>query len=165
MRHSLSLFRTIVKHKWYVMKAGRRFGVSWYRLLVHDLSKLSPAEFIGYRNKFHAGVDDPDGFAQTWRHHLEKNDHHWQHPSYEDGAKPMPEQCVREMVADWISAGIAYGGKNPDVNDWPWLRENMPRMILHNTTFETLVDVLREMGASEKTIDEIRTMRRPGGKR
>lgn len=37
-------FKTIVKHKWYVMKFCFKCGLYW-RGLVHDLSKFSFAEF------------------------------------------------------------------------------------------------------------------------
>ena len=135
MNHSIALLRTIVKHKIGVAKAGRRFGVSWYRILVHDLSKLSPAEFPGYRDRYHAGIEDKEGFDRTWHNHIARNRHHpefWIQTSRHAMGVPldMPEMFIREMLADWFGASWAYAGAWPDPKDWPWLRDNLAKITL-----------------------------------
>jgi hypothetical protein len=41
----------LLLHKWYVFLAGRRLKVPFWRLVVHDLSKFSPAEFRHYARR------------------------------------------------------------------------------------------------------------------
>lgn len=160
LQHSWALLKTIMLHKLHVAKTGRRLGVTWRRVLLHDLSKLSSKEFPGYRKRFHEKTPDPKNlYDRAWQHHLEHNDHHWEATAYKGGVVPMPEQCVREMVADWFAAGIVYNGSAPNVNDWAWLKNNSSKMKLHHETFETLTNVLKELGANDQTISEIRALR------
>lgn len=35
----------ILKHKWFVLLAGLEVGVPLWRLIIHDWSKFTPAEF------------------------------------------------------------------------------------------------------------------------
>jgi hypothetical protein len=108
----------VLRHKFYVWQYGRRLGVSWRRLLLHDLSKFRPSEWFAYVERFH-GPQPPspatlERFRAAWRLHATFNDHH---PECWLGASgPMPEECVREMVADWCAAGVAQG--KPDHLAW-----------------------------------------------
>lgn len=153
VRKYLRLITAILRHKWYVFIAGRRLKVPFWRLVVHDLSKFSPAEFTQYARKFYGNGDDDRGFAEAWWHHYFHNDHHWEY--YVSGdprmrgiptadTLPMPEVCVREMVADWFAAGKVYNGAWPDPHNFTWLDENSNRMQLHPQTWAWLLVVLDE---------------------
>lgn len=148
----------ILRHKWYVFIAGWRLKVPLWRLLTHDLSKFSPAEFGAYARQFHGDKGDPMGFAHAWLHHQHHNAHHWEYwigssahnkspllDGIDDGhVLPMPESAVREMVADWLAAGKVYNGAWPDPNHWTWFKENRHKMQMHLTTWARLFVVLEE---------------------
>lgn len=139
--------RTVLRHKLFVLIAGRRTGVPFWRLLVHDLSKFSRAEWSPYVRRFALGrggaVDheaDADEWRLAWNHHWHRNPHHWEHwlrfVPYDGGGTsthyiaeiPMPETYVREMVADWMGAGRAYTG-TWDAREW--YAKNRSKIILH----------------------------------
>jgi hypothetical protein len=85
---------------------------------------------------------------------LRLNDHHWQFHIFsngydkegyatEDGCLPMPEVCIREMVADWMGSSYAYTGT------WDmagWLKENLPNIKLHSESRIILMEVLTSIG-------------------
>jgi hypothetical protein len=81
----LRLIKTVLLHKWYVFRAGRRLKVPFWRLVVHDLSKFSPAEFAAYARNFYGDRSDPHGFDRAWLHHQNHNDHHWEYWAARDG--------------------------------------------------------------------------------
>ena len=136
----------VAVHKWAIVVAGREVNrvlapiglrVSWRRLVVHDLSKLSRAELMPYARHFakrardrHA--PDPD-FERAWRHHYEHNDHHPEHFFDESGTvRRMPDAAVIEMVVDWMAASRAYEGTWPCCGGhWRWLEHNWDRLKLH----------------------------------
>ncbi|WP_155300581.1 DUF5662 family protein [Deinococcus kurensis] len=136
------------RHKRYVYAAGRKLGVSRWQLLVHDLSKFTPAELPHYARQFFMKptVANRDAFAAAWLHHQNTNPHHWEYwvprtghtlslGSSQSAAMPMPRRYVNEMVADWLGAGRAYEGRYPDSLDgWTWLHANLPKMTLHPMT-------------------------------
>lgn len=107
----------LFRHKLYVWQAGRALKVPLRRLICHDFSKMSRAEWWPYARHFHApGTTDEEkeaslkAFKEGWKHHIELNDHH---PEYwtRKGRKgtQMPDEAIREMVADWWAAGKAQG--------------------------------------------------------
>jgi len=62
----------------------------------------------------------------------------------------MPPKYVREMIADWVGAGMAISGRK-DPN--PWYKKNKDKMLLHKDTRQLveyeLLDIaslLREKG-------------------
>jgi len=152
-------FWTVLRHKWFVMIAGRKTGAPLLRLLLHDLSKLGPYEIDAYADKFHSARSEPGinrRFAFAWLHHQNSNAHHWEYwinrsghsqPGLFDidGAFEMPEWAVREMVADWMAAGRAYDGEWPQANGWKWLWKNYPQMILHFETDNKLSVILHQV--------------------
>lgn len=144
MTHYLRYLKTVLKHKWYVLVAGRRLKVPIWRLVAHDLSKLSWAEFGPYARNFCGDKGDPAGFKRAWRHHLSCNDHHWDHWLTHNEPAVMPMVCVREMVADWFAAGKAYNGAWPNPTDYVWYKQNRPRMQLHWVTVMRICGVLAE---------------------
>jgi hypothetical protein len=152
-----------LRHKWFVLLAGRRTRTTIWRRIRHDLSKLLPCELPHYQRQFFGAADNPLGYIGCWTHHQNANDHHWEYwiprtghsrcnpPFVDNEPIPMPEEAVREMVADWLASGRAYGGHWPDVNNWTWYRTNRSRMRIHPAT-ERLIDiVIRELQAAAKT--------------
>lgn len=130
------------RHKYFVFVAGWNLHVPFWRLLKHDWSKFTPSELPHYGRQFFGDVKDPDAWARAWLHHQNTNDHHWEYwvtrgqrtSGHSKGPLPMPWVAVREMVADWMAAGRAYKGKWPDLENWTWLNENLPRIDLHPET-------------------------------
>lgn len=134
----------VAVHKWAIVVAGRDVNraiapsglrVSWRRLLLHDLSKLTRAELMPYARHFgtpHRGAPDP-AFAAAWRHHYEHNDHHPEHFVQPDGTPArMPDEAVVEMVVDWMAAGRAYAGAWPCCGGhWRWLEDSWDQLRLH----------------------------------
>lgn len=100
-----------------------------WRLIIHDWSKFLPSEWGAYVRRFGAGragkfnnTADPMDFHMAWTHHWHYQPHHWEHWLRLDRsgcvqAMEMPEQFVREMVADWMGAGRAYVG-HWDIREW-----------------------------------------------
>lgn len=159
-------FEGLHLHKLYVLQAGLIVGdIPEEKLFNHDASKFTEVEFPYYARQFHGDKGDPAGFARAWLHHIHYNDHHWNHWLFSDGyspygsgielngALPMPEVCVREMVADWMGAGKAYTGS---WNMTGWLDKNLDlgnlaasRIKIHSETAEILFDVLYSIGYRE----------------
>lgn len=143
---------SVLRHKWYVAVAGRRLGVSFWQLLIHDLSKFSRAEFGPFARRFGRGTagaleheKEPREWRDAFQHHWMVNPHHWQFWLWhnEDGSvepQPMTDCYLREMVADWCGASYAYTGS------WrirEWYQKNT-RLVLHPDTraqVEALIDV------------------------
>ncbi len=161
----------LIRHKWYVFRACRLFGVPLRQALLHDWSKFTPAEWLPYTRHFrylpfhwlvmgNVGTvyrrgDDP-AFDQAGERHWRQNPHHWQHwcRRGEDGTLqplPIPDSYAREMVADWIGASKAQG--NRDIVGW--YAANRAQIILHPQTrrlVEHLLDVAQEQGLIEAPV-------------
>lgn len=128
--------RYLAVHKWFVLIAGLKVGAPLWRLLIHDWSKLTPAEWGPYVRRFYDKERErPGEFDSAWRHHQEHNPHHWQFwlrgNGYEPAPTLMPEHFAREMVADWMGAGRAITGC------WEvaeWYDKNAEKMVLHPAT-------------------------------
>jgi hypothetical protein len=150
----------VLIHKWYVLRAGRITGVSVRRLLVHDWSKFTPTELLGYAGNI-GGKNDKRKWAKSWLHHLHHNPHHPEHwilswrgnpEFYQDMAEsiapfvvvlPMPETYVREMIADWMGASKVITG-SWDISKW--LNQNGPDMHFHDDTIVIIDKVMKEIG-------------------
>ena len=93
--------------------------------LFHDLSKLSPQEFL-VGAKYWKGTESPNnserkdtGVSLAWLHHKGRNKHHFEYwidymgrsdPRTIGGAR-MPRRYVAEMVFDRVSASRTYQGE------------------------------------------------------
>lgn len=172
MKKHWKYLRYVVIHKWFVFVAGRKAGVSPWRLLKHDWSKFLPCEWYPYVEYFYGEYRPycgPDrrpneeankldwtrrrdvSFDQAWAHHQHVNDHHWQHwLLVNDDATivimEMPEPCWREMVADWCGAGRAITGK------WEaamWYQKNKVNIRLHNATRLNVEHLLAQMAGED----------------
>lgn len=126
MKPHLRYASYVVRHKWFVFVAGLKTRAPIWRLLIHDWSKLSRAEWTPYVRSFYR-PDIPReakqaAFDAAWLHHQHRNPHHWQHWLLQEddgGLKTleMPSALIREMVADWMGAGRAITGRW-EVAEW-----------------------------------------------
>lgn len=131
----LKYLNYVLRHKWFVFYAGLKTGAPLWRLIIHDYSKFSRAEWSGYVESFYSGrprEETKDEFQRAWLHHLHNNPHHWLHwvLMHEDGTRTafeMPHNLVLEMVADWLGAGRAITG-HWDIAEW--YEKNGPGMLL-----------------------------------
>lgn len=137
----------LIRHKWFVFRAGLKLKASIWRLLIHDWTKFLPSEFFPYLRKFYGPVGtDWARYDHAWNYHQKRNKHHWQYwvLIYDNGRMEpleMPDKYVREMVADWAGAGKAKTGKW-DLVDWYYghcsmkLHPNTRKKVEHliNTT-------------------------------
>lgn len=152
MKAQIAYLKYVLRHKWFVFKACLRLGVPLYLAIIHDWTKFTPQEWGAYVRTFfnddgtkkdlrNQSSYDPNNvgsvteFSVAWVHH-QKNKHHWQAwISIGDGGKlkaiPMREVYAREMVADWVGAGMAITG-NPDPTEW--YEKNKDKMVLHSET-------------------------------
>jgi hypothetical protein len=148
----------VLKHKWFVFLGALKlrrtvpyYRVPWLRLLIHDWSKFTPSEWRGYVERFFGDSTDSAetkrAFAAAWKHHYTTNDHHWEWWSkqpwmlrsefFKEPFK-MADECIFEMVADWMGAGRGITGK------WEmpeWYSANRDRIELHPDT-RKLVDAI-----------------------
>jgi len=143
MREMIGLLKYAVyllRHQWYVRLACFRCGLYW-RGLIHDLSKWTPAEFFPYARFFaNKNPRNPTGyykptdtgdpaFERAWLHHVHHNDHHWQHwvIGTEDGLKcySMSGSAIKEMICDWWGAAKAQGSK---LSVLEWYKANKHKM-------------------------------------
>lgn len=158
LRRHLAYGRYIARHKWFVLQAGLKTKAPIWRLLIHDWSKLTPAEWLPYVAKFY-GIKYIRGsipwelvnehFDAAWLHHQHRNPHHHQHwvLREDDGEMKvlrMPDKLVREMVADWMGAGRAITGR------WEvaeWYVKNSEKMVLHSDVREQVEQIIENVSA------------------
>lgn len=161
--------RNILVHKWWVMVYGRRMGINFWRLLVHDMSKFSPTEFWE-SVKYYKGDSSPipeckkiNGFSYAWQHHKGRNPHHYEYwtDNYDIGMTliPMPYKYVCEMMADWFAAGRTYQGKEFTVKSqcdwWEWKKTTKP--AIHEATIDLIDHIFMYIG--EHPWDPFKVMR------
>ena len=146
MKPHLRYASYVARHKWFVFQAGLRTGAPLWRLVIHDWSKLTRAEWGPYVTKFYGNWGHADGLADAdaigarvnaafdaaWLHHQHRNPHHWQYWRLkEDLGKEklieMPEHFIREMTADWMGAGRAITGKWEVAS---WYAKNREKIML-----------------------------------
>lgn len=175
----------ILRHKWFVFKAGLKLGVNPIQLILHDWSKFLPDEFIAYAEWFNgykivdknarrlgywihehrSWYEAPESFEKAkrkqafdraWLKHQHRNPHHWQHwlLREDDGdlkVLEMPYKYRREMLADWIGAGLAITGK---MEVWTWYERTKEHRLLHkydqNWIEANIAELKREYEQKEK---------------
>jgi hypothetical protein len=161
VRPHLEYASYVARHKWFVFRAGLKTGAPLWRLLIHDWSKFSPAEWSAYVESFYKPLDPSIGrgegaagvaldkrlkaerkarFNAAWLHHQHRNPHHWQHWLLREDDGPtlvleMPESLIREMVADWMGAGRAITGKWEVAS---WYAANAHKIVLAPETREAV---------------------------
>ncbi|CAF0864827.1 unnamed protein product [Rotaria sp. Silwood1] len=156
----------VLKHKYFIIVAGIRinhllrstsYQVSYKRLLLHDLSKLGPAEFWPYAEHFcgkkSVNQKNDNAFDVAWLHHVAHNDHHYEHfiSNYSQIAKrvrndlelaqnfvgEMPDDALLEMVVDNVAATRSYEGYWPSgtkKDGWIWMTKYFDHYVLHQRT-------------------------------
>ncbi|MDP3645939.1 MAG: DUF5662 family protein [bacterium] len=134
----------ILHHKWWILfyeiKIG---GIPLWRLIVHDWTKFSRAEF---KPRFRYQIQKVIGKESAeWKacvdHHHRHNAHHWQYWVRNGIAQPIPETYVREMIVDWLAADKTYCDGITS-----WLREEFPKMNLHQETVQLMKSILVSQG-------------------
>ena len=127
----------LTAHKYYVFLAGRALEVPLHQLVIHDWSKLTPAQWFPYTNYFYPPTPEArppevhEAFWLAWKLHQNEK-HHWQRWVVigDDGSlRPieMPKKYVREMVADWWGAGAVRGM----FNSLDWYMARRDKIILY----------------------------------
>ena len=137
-RACLDYLRSLLRHKYFVFRAGYGFASTW-RLIKHDASKFLPSEFFPYAYYFHGekfGLDrNKPAFSTAWSLHKQRNDHHWEYWAEFDETghfviDTMPDEVMREMVSDWFGASKAYTGYWPkDFTSWTWMRDEGRKVV------------------------------------
>jgi len=80
----------IIRHKWFVLLAGIKVRASLWLLLIHDLSKFRPSEWLPYAEFFYArskkkiSISSGNGLKKK---PIPKDDHLGQESSWKDGQK------------------------------------------------------------------------------
>jgi hypothetical protein len=163
MRAHLAYLKYVLRHKWFVFWACLKTGAGIWLGLIHDLSKFLPREWFPYIKQFYnsdgtkkpsirdaSGAYDPAAqpkeFQEAWLNH-QRNRHHWQAwVSIGDGGKLtpilMPKRFLRELIADWMGAGMAQSGKT---DPKAFYETNKSKMIFHDQTRQDLEEMLREI--------------------
>ena len=81
----------------------------------HDVSKMSPSEFVQYQQQFYPADGlipniDREEFQDAWRHHWENNPHHWENWTKAKETFPNESSCHCVcMVVDWMAMGLHFG--------------------------------------------------------
>lgn len=129
----IKYFWYVLRHKWYVLLAGRKLGCNLGQLLLHDMSKFSKAEWTPYVNRFYRKQENKSQFYKALVHHYENNPHHWNFWVDDITQQPqnMPLYFIREMVADWMGAGRVKTGSYDVVK---WYAKNQNKLNLHPIT-------------------------------
>lgn len=144
--------KNIITHKFWVVVYGRKLGCSWWRLLMHDMSKFSKEEFVE-SVIFYRGNASPipycksiKGYSMAWQHHKGRNKHHYEYwtDNYDAGTTtiPIPLDYVIEMMADWMAAGRTYMGKGFSIENqknW-WENKKKESFKIHPATFSLIDD-------------------------
>lgn len=163
MKSHLKYLSYVLRHKYHVARGGLIFGVSWWRILKHDWTKLLPSEWFPYVAHFYGRRDVKrphglriDAFDRAWLRHLHRNDHHWQHwvLRNDDGSSrvlEMPGPAAREMVADWYGAGYAIHGRDDLAG---WFSESSGQMLLNGSTRSFAEGLIRDHAAPAPPIPE-----------
>jgi len=134
--------------------------------LFHDWTKFLPSEWCAYVDNFYnkdgskKPHEETEAFSAAWNSHQKRNPHHWQYyVLLQDKGDliplEMPEKYAREMLADWIGAGLAINGKN-DVHFWYY--KNKENIKLHPNTRKFIEKLLSDLKFSLSSEDKIINM-------
>ena len=164
MWHPIKHYRTIHHHKMLVLRHCFRCGLYWQGL-THDLSKLSPVEFLAGA-KYWQGTQSPnnvqrrvEGYSAAWLHHKGRNKHHYEYWTdlslatrrYEP--VEMPRRYLVEMVMDRRAACMTYEGKHYDPGSaLRYFEKSRERLLMHPNTEKALgylLTMLRDQGEEE----------------
>lgn len=65
MKAHLHYASYVVRHKWFVFYAGLKIKAPLWRLVIHDWSKLTPAEWFPYVLRFYGHEGTADAFNRA----------------------------------------------------------------------------------------------------
>ena len=153
--------KTITIHHHLVMTYCFRAGLYWQGLF-HDLSKLSPTEFL-QGAKYYQGTRSPNnaereatGVSLAWLHHKGRNKHHYEYWTDYDVRihrtvpVKMPLRYLKEMVCDRIAASKIYKkDQYTDASPLEYYLRGHDGRIMHEETaalLEALLTLLRDRG-------------------
>lgn len=125
-----------------------------YRVLQHDASKWSKAEFMPYRQYYY-----PTTFAskellnKAWIHHFMNNDHHPEYWIIDKDidlilkeqftgleSEDMSIEAILEMICDWIAMSLYF---NSSLITWYYNEgSKYPFSILTRNIVENIIDIL-----------------------
>lgn len=157
--------KTITKHKLKVMHLCFKVGI-YKRGLMHDLSKLSPVEFLAgvkYYRGYRSPIDREKevlGYSKGWLHHKGHNRHHWEYwldftREKELKGMPMPKEFIAEMFCDRVAASMIYQKENyKDDSALNYYLGGKDYIIMHQKTQETIerwLTYLADHGLDETT--------------
>ena len=106
MNSHFAYLQDLLRHKWWVIVEGRKLGLPLGQLIVHDLSKFLPDEWLAGVAFRRSGRTD----TAALKKHYRRNPHHPQHWLRGGCALPMPERFRLEMLADWRAVGRTKPG-------------------------------------------------------
>ena len=164
-------FKTITKHKFYVMKLCFRFGL-YKQGLKHDLSKYSWTElvtgakyYLGYKSP-NSNERDTIGYSSAWLHHKGRNKHHWEYwidfTSKGIIAIEMPINYVVEMFCDRVAAGKIYlDDKYTNDNPIEYFLKGNAKTSMHPNTAKLLEGwlMMLQQEGEEKTFAYIKNLK------
>ena len=157
MAHPFKHFCTISRHRNRVISHCFRAGIG-FQGLFHDLSKLSPTEFIPGA-KYYQGTRSPNererelfGYSAAWMHHKGRSRHHFEYWNDLNPATKMyepvrmPLRFVKEMFCDRVAASKIYQGKAySDAHPLEYFIRGNARAKMHPDTADLLEDWLRRL--------------------
>lgn len=164
----------VLRHKWFVFIECCKLGVP-FRGIMHDMSKFMPDEFIPYARYFYGNYksykelhgdqrlvfllsnclskeDVKKDFDIAWLKHQKRNPHHWQWwiLHLDDGWEKileMPDEYIKEMVADWRGAGKAIHGFDDVAN---WYAMTKDKKSFGKQTREKVDKMIKEISNSQE---------------
>ena len=129
-----------IKHKYIVLELCWKAGIP-FRGIMHDMSKLSYTElkeawkYADGKNSLLVSCKEIKGFSEAWLHHKGHNKHH---PEYwidnlNDTPTPqiMDRDSTKEMICDWIAAGMAYNDHWDYESPLEWYLEKGQYRLIH----------------------------------
>lgn len=150
----IKYLKYLLKHKWLVFTIGLKLNVPVWQLIKHDWSKFLPSIFRAYTSSLVYGYNYknwPEEVRNKFdlaflKHRNWECYHHWQsfiviHDSGSQKALDIPDRYLREMLADWISAGMAKNGR-VDIKDWYNKRKD--KILLHPNSRRKLEVLLEQ---------------------
>lgn len=148
--------KTITTHKKTVMEGCFKVGL-YKQGLLHDLSKLSPTEFL-VGVKYYQGNRSPNnaereqvGYSSAWLHHKGRNKHHYEYwidysvKAIKGGMAPapMPTKYVVEMFMDRVAASKTYDKENyTDSHPLRYFLSGKGKEMMHPETRALLLKLL-----------------------
>lgn len=113
----LNYLYKVIKHKYIMLELCWKAGIP-LRGIMHDMSKFSPVElreawqYADGEKSLRENCMDVKGFSEAWLHHKGHNPHHPEYWIDNLNGTPTPQimdrDSAKEMICDWIAAGMAY---------------------------------------------------------